>query len=346
MTGADRLSLDTHPYFAFDGANTDPLASYVPKPCSRWGADINNTQSTFGVITAGEWSVAVNDCGLFVTGVGEPVAYGGDCTQWNQWESWDQTTKDNLKSFALATMDALQNWFFWTWKIAPSAVDGVVRAPFWSYKLGLEQGWLAEDPREAIGACASLGQPPSAPFAGTFQPWQTGGVGAGQMLPAATETLSWPPTSLNSNYPVAEYLPTYTPTGTHTTLPVPSITAAGVNAGDGWFDNQDQAALFVPIASCSYPDAYGGALLPQPVVPFCDNTQTFPIPTPVAILTTDSSGLLVTTTVLEVSDTDPGIIPFPTRTLSTSDSSTSDSTSIPARRFAPRAGIPVATMMA
>lgn len=336
MTGADRLALDTHPYFAFDGINSDPLANYLPRPCSRWGADINTTQSTFGVITAGEWSVAVNDCGLFVDGVGKPVAYGGDCTQWDNWESWDQTTKDDLKTFALATMDALQNWFFWTWKIAPSAVDGAVRAPFWSYKLGLEQGWLPTDPREAVGACASLGQPPTVPFSGTFQPWQTGGVGAGQMQPEATATLSWPPTSLNSNYPVAQYLPTYTPTGTHTTLSVPAITA--VYPGDGWFDDQDQAALYVPIASCSYPDAYGGALMPQPVVPFCDNTEIFSVPTPVPVLTTDDAGLPITTTILGGAAA--------TTTTATGTTSLSRSTSAPARRFAPRAGIPEATMMA
>src|SRR4051794_9730296 len=98
MTGADRIALDTHPYFAFDGANTAPLAEYLPRPCSRWGAAINTTQATFGVITAGEWSVAVNDCGLFVTGVGSPTAYGGDCTQWTHWETWDQATKDSLKT--------------------------------------------------------------------------------------------------------------------------------------------------------------------------------------------------------------------------------------------------------
>ena len=76
MNGADRLALDVHPYFAFDGANNNPLASYVSQPCSRWGQDINTTQSTFGVISAGEWAVAINDCGLYVTGVAGPGPAG------------------------------------------------------------------------------------------------------------------------------------------------------------------------------------------------------------------------------------------------------------------------------
>ncbi|KAG8832008.1 hypothetical protein FRC17_002227 [Serendipita sp. 399] len=274
LTGADRLSLDTHPYFAFDGPNDAPLETFIPRPCSRWAGAINTTQSTFGVITAGEWSVAVNDCGLFVNGVNQQLRYtgAGGCDPWNNWENWDQATKDGLKRFALSTMDALQNWFFWTWKIGPSATENAVRAPFWSYKLGLENGWLPADPREADGTCIRLGEPPNI-FSGTFQPWQTGGAGAGEILPAATATLTWPPTSLNPTYPVAQYLPTYTPTGTRTTLPVPSITANGVSPGDGWYNDQDQAPLMVPIASCSYPDAYGGALLPQPTVPWCGNTE-------------------------------------------------------------------------
>lgn len=354
MTGADRIAIDTHPYFAFDGANTNPIASYVNAPCSRWGAAINTTQQTFGVITAGEWSVAINDCGLFVNGVGVSPVYGGaeGCDPWNNWETWDQTTKNDLLHFGLATMDALQNWFFWTWKIGPSAVDNAIRAPFWSYQLGLQQGWLPTDPRDSEGACASLGEPPSNIFSGTFQPWQTGGAGAGQFEPAATATFVWPPTSLNLDYPVAEYLPTYTPTGTYTTLPVPLITAHGVNAGNGWYDSQDQAALMVPITSCSYPDAYGGALLPQPTVPFCDNTVTYAIPTPVPVITVDTAGNIITTTLLETNGVvPPGVVIATTTSAATTSATTTATTATAttttvARRFAPRAGIPLATLMA
>ncbi|PVF96710.1 glycoside hydrolase [Serendipita vermifera] len=350
LTGADRVSLDTHPYFAFDGPNTDALETYVPRPCSRWGAAINSTQQTFGVITAGEWSVAVNDCGLFVTGVGLPVQYaGGTCDQWNNWETWDQTTKDHLKNFALANMDTLQNWFFWTWKIGNSSVDNSVRAPFWSYKLGLDNGWLPTDPREAQGACERLGQPPANLFSGEFQPWQTGGVGAGSIQAGQTETLTWPPTSLNPNYPVAQYLPTYTPTGTHTTLAVPRITASGVDPGDGWFNDEDNAALMVPIEGCSYPDAYEGALLPQPTVPWCSNTEIFAVPTPVPVVTLDESGNIITTTILV---TDPAAVPTidPLATVTTDPLAipTTTTDTIPttiARRFAPRAGMPRATIM-
>jgi hypothetical protein len=50
-------------------------------------------------------------------------------------------------------MDALQNWFFWTWKIGNSTELGYAPSPFWHYKLGLEQGWIPADPRSAGGYC-------------------------------------------------------------------------------------------------------------------------------------------------------------------------------------------------
>jgi len=132
------------------------------------------------------------------------------------------------------------------------------------------------------------------------------------------------------------YLPTYTPTGTHTTLAVPHITANGVNGGDGWFDAQDTAALMVPIASCSYPDPYGGALLPQPTDPFCGGAATAVIPTPVAYLTVDADGNPVTSITLV---SDGAIVPG-----AIEPTATATSTTAVVRRFAPRANLPLATL--
>lgn len=68
------------------------------------------------------------------------------------------TQKANLKQFAMSSMDALQvihglssqatpltlskHWFFWTWKIGPSAINNSPRSPLWSYKLGVDNGWI------------------------------------------------------------------------------------------------------------------------------------------------------------------------------------------------------------
>ena len=49
-------------------------------------------------------------------------------------------------------MDALQNFFFWTWKIGNSTQLSTSSCPMWHYKLGLQQGWI---PKGEILLCQS-----------------------------------------------------------------------------------------------------------------------------------------------------------------------------------------------
>lgn len=101
-----------------------------------------NSQTAFGVTVAGEWSngkrilkyhimillqflqfptvpySGYNDCGLFLKGPQTTsTSYGGNCSIWQDSSTWNQTVKDGVQEFSLATMDALQDWFFWTWKV-------------------------------------------------------------------------------------------------------------------------------------------------------------------------------------------------------------------------------------
>ena len=57
--------------------------------------------------------------------------------------------------YCMGQMDALADWFFWTWKISNSTVKGYPTSPHWHYKLGWEQGWIPKDPRAAQGYCAA-----------------------------------------------------------------------------------------------------------------------------------------------------------------------------------------------
>ncbi|EDR10975.1 glycoside hydrolase family 5 protein, partial [Laccaria bicolor S238N-H82] len=160
---ADRVGLDTHPYLCFNDQSSSPMSSYATTPCTSWGSLVNNSMSNFGLTTAGEWSNAVTDCGLYLNGVNLGTRYEGtyqgstsrvgSCTPWTDWQNWDSTMKTAINTFALASMDALQDYFFWTWKIGNSSVSGTVETPAWSYQLGLENGWMPKDPRQAIGAC-------------------------------------------------------------------------------------------------------------------------------------------------------------------------------------------------
>ncbi|KAJ7182204.1 glycoside hydrolase family 5 protein [Mycena crocata] len=283
LPGSDRIILDTHPYFAFDGqpndapfaTSTDPEQAggiWPKQACNAWGPSINTSRSAFGVTVAGEFSNGYNDCGLYLTGVNGTAHYGGDCSLWEDSTNWNETVKAGVLQFALASMDATQDWFFWTWKIG-NATDGVVRSPLWSYQLGLQGGWIPADPRQAVGRCAALGVSAGG-FDGTFSAWQTGGAGAGTIAAAASAQFgTWPPTTIaNVNAAALTLLPTYTATGSIPTLTyiTPSATGSAsratptVSVGDGWFDKGDTQPVVTAVAGCTYPDAWSAVSSPPP----------------------------------------------------------------------------------
>ncbi|CAK5264244.1 unnamed protein product [Mycena citricolor] len=283
--GADRFTLDYHPYLCFAGQSPDPIGSHLTQPCSSWGAQINNSMANFGFILAGEFSNAVTDCGLYVNGVGQGVRYEGtynqggnwpvvgNCsTDWLDYTNWSSKTKSQYKTFAMASMDALQHWFFWTWKVANSTA-GIVEAPQWSYQLGLQNGWMPTDPRQAVGQCGNAN-----PFTGTLSSWQTGGAGAGTIDPSALSAFTWPPPTIsfgNNNAMAATSLPAYAPTGSPITLAPPTITGvsgsagvqsltASVNVGNGWNNPSDAAGMMTKMAGCSYLDPWIGSTVSPP----------------------------------------------------------------------------------
>lgn len=145
LPGADRIMLDTHPYFAFNGnIDTSPIntgtgsaagGQWPGQACQAWGPKMNTSLGAFGVTIAGEFSNGFNDCGLFVRGVGVAASYP-DCTTWTDASNWDASTKAGVQAFAEASMDALQDWWFWTWKIGNSTA-GKVESPLWSYQVVL-----------------------------------------------------------------------------------------------------------------------------------------------------------------------------------------------------------------
>ncbi|KIO27883.1 glycoside hydrolase family 5 protein, partial [Tulasnella calospora MUT 4182] len=128
MPGHDRVALDVHPYLIFVNVDRTSLNSQIQKPCRSWAADMNSSWTDFGVSMAGEFSLAINDCGLWINGVGAGTRWegtfngqgdgvAGSCAEWNDWQSWTQDRKDDFRAFALRNFDALGHWFFWTWKI-------------------------------------------------------------------------------------------------------------------------------------------------------------------------------------------------------------------------------------
>lgn len=118
FVNSDRTSLDIHPYLCFGSQSANGYDSFATTPCTAWGPGQNNSMSNFGLTTAGEFSNAINDCGLYVNGVGLGTRYEGtyqgtwpkigSCDQWTNYKNWDATTKAEIKTFALASMSALQ----------------------------------------------------------------------------------------------------------------------------------------------------------------------------------------------------------------------------------------------
>ena len=253
---AHGLDIDLAP-IADGGDGTMAGGKWPKAACNAWGGSLNGSRNNFGVTIAGEFSNAINDCGLYIRGTTAQPSTSAPCPDYNDWQNWNATMKDGFKNFMLASMDALGDWFFWTWKIGNSSTTNTVRAPLWSYSLGLAQGWMPADPRTASGKCQSL-DANMAPFDGTFESWMTGGAGAGTIAPAATQGLAWPPAEF-TDVPQASMagLPQYTATGTVSTLPPPSFSAsATASVGNGWFDAGDNAPAVTPIAGCAYPDAW------------------------------------------------------------------------------------------
>jgi glucan 1,3-beta-glucosidase len=118
LPNADRIALDQHPYICFGGQSDSPMSTYAQTPCNDWAAGVNTSMATSGMTTAGEFSNAVTDCGLWVNGVGLGTRYEGtytgswpvigNCSAWTDWQSWDATMKAGIMQFSLASMDALQ----------------------------------------------------------------------------------------------------------------------------------------------------------------------------------------------------------------------------------------------
>ncbi|KAH7097156.1 glycoside hydrolase [Auriculariales sp. MPI-PUGE-AT-0066] len=277
MSGADRVALDQHPYFAFGAGNAPEIEPFIARSCEEWGPDFMQSQTAFGVTTAGEWSLGFNDCGLYINGVRDTHVTQG-CAAWDTWEEYDDTKKTQLLNFASAQMDTFAHWFFWTWKIGEDWT-GHVRCPLWSYKLGLDNGWIPRDPRTAEGACQRAGSE-----RGTAAPhsaWQTGGAGAGTFL-AGQPSAVWPPASLPGLEPTSGLWPTYTAARAAVTLPPiannpksvttndnPYYATAGFggqalsSSVDGWANNKDTAQMVTRVSGCAYPDTYeGGTTIP------------------------------------------------------------------------------------
>lgn len=279
MQGADRISWDLHPYVCFTAPFYDRL-NYINVACNNWAANTELGLTQYGVTLAGEWSLAPNDCGLFLNGPFQGTRYDGtfsskaftktgDCGPFDDWETYSNSTKQTMYQGAIAAMSSFQNFFFWTWKIGDSLRTGKTVNPNWSYSLGLQQGWMPKDPyRESQNACRNLQSQglsgitkTAITWSSTFADYQTG---AATTYTPSTASYSWPPPSITvsgqtANILAQTALPTYTPTGTVMIPPTPTysltLTKEVQPTIDPWTQGGRQTPAFAPIAGCTYFDS-------------------------------------------------------------------------------------------
>lgn len=314
LAGADRVGLDTHPYFSFDKQSNDSMDYNAYKPCTYWAKSFNQTNAGFGFNFAGEYSLAINDCGQWINNIGAGTRFDGtyptpaapdhtnfpavgSCAPWADYTTWSAATKNSLMALTDSSQDAMQNSFFWTWKISQSTRSTLIPNPLWSYSLGLSQGWIRRDARRSLGGCARAAaqqgtSPPLEPWTGPFLEWQTGGTAMTSTIDAAqlAQYTQWPPAQItaaqggNVVYGNVGDLPQYTATGTIKSLvpeqPKYSLFPASATAtapGDGWINKQDKDGWYVGIAGCTYPDPWNANGLPAPTGAFCANGGGTPV---------------------------------------------------------------------
>jgi len=231
--------------------------------------------SQMGVTVAGEFSLAINDCGLFLNNVGEGQRFEGthseqtgsgfgSCATWDDWSSWSQDRKDNFNQFMQVQIDALQNFFFWTWRTGDSLRNGKSLTPMWNYKLGLQEGWMPTDPygvsRNAgtsSAACAVNGSPLNGNWDGTFQDWMTGGADLYSTVDKSQHP--WPPATMRSTQVNSASLPVWTKTGSAIQLPTfaPSGSIVTTSTPIATYNPNDLQPWYVEVQGCTYPpDVY------------------------------------------------------------------------------------------
>jgi glucan 1,3-beta-glucosidase len=194
--------------------------------------------------------------------------------------------------------------FIYFGQISPSQ-RGIVESPSWSYQLGLRGGWFPKDPRTALGTCGDSGPG----FGGRYEPWMTGGVGAGVMQ----TSYAWPPASINLAPADPTGLPSYTPTGAISTLPPPTYTDSTgkpIVSGNGWFNADDNTPAPTPVAGCTYPDGWDALSAAVPAGCGFGAAGAVPsrtvsrITTPTRATTTTTTGITTTTTDVTTTTTD------------------------------------------
>lgn len=161
------LVVDVHQYTIFD-TNLLVLkpADRVKFACDNFARQSSESMKNFGPTMVGEWSQAHTDCTKDLNGFNAGSRWAGDfpdvdgpscpsqdsrctCAVSNNESKYTDAYKLFIKTWAIAQMDAYEKgtgWFYWTWKTES--------APMWSYKHGLDGGFMPKKAYERDWDCS------------------------------------------------------------------------------------------------------------------------------------------------------------------------------------------------
>ena len=165
--GTHDVVMDTHQYQVFtDSVLNLTLDGHLEFTCTNLSTAISQYELP---VIVGEWSTAITDCAIWVNGRNEGARWDGTFTGDTAFNnSCDGLSRDAstfssdyltyLRKFWEAQADIFETsygWIQWAWKFEPG------RADEWSYKAGLQYGWIPQDPteRKFPGICESYSSP-------------------------------------------------------------------------------------------------------------------------------------------------------------------------------------------
>ena len=154
--------LDTHIYQVFSDEKVNMTTNeHLQLACNQ--TEILESYELDVVV--GEWCPAITDCAKYLNGRGVGArfdgtypnsTYVGDCSLYTgSGASFSGDYKEFLRKFWEVQADAYETrygWVQWLWKTEEGTGEE------WSYKAGLEYGWIPQDPteRKYPGLCDSL----------------------------------------------------------------------------------------------------------------------------------------------------------------------------------------------
>ena len=170
MKGCPAVAIDTHVYQAWFDIRSQQ--SFLDDACS-WRSTIRNLQSSTLPVLVGEWSLATDNCAMWLNGFHDnapgypkvacgsakcpkpyvsgirgppqgppPGPFGtgasapsfGNCAVSKPWENEDEIMQ-KLGQRKLSAFDEAAGWFFWNFKLE-------IQNPQWSWQASTQRGWL------------------------------------------------------------------------------------------------------------------------------------------------------------------------------------------------------------